>query len=103
MNVSYLHSLLNIQKQDIQIMDLHDDPLIKEYIQNHNIKPNTIIRFTRGITLYSEFLDKTPEQWISEAEEQEEKWIRMRRRSIKKYLLDWKILNIMQLTIRLKL
>ena len=25
-------------------MDLKDDPLIKEYIQNHNIKPNIIIR-----------------------------------------------------------
>jgi integrase len=71
-------------------MDLKDDPLIKEYIQNHNIKPNTIIRFTRGITLYSEFLNKTPEQWITEAENEEENRIRMRRRSIKKYLLDFK-------------
>lgn len=71
-------------------MDLKDDPLIKEYIQNHNIKPNTILRFTRGITLYSEFLDKTPEEWISEAEAEEENRIRMRRRKIKKYLLDFK-------------
>ena len=71
-------------------MDLKNDPLIKEYIQNHNLKPNTIIRFTRGITLYSEFLDKTPEEWISEAEDEEESRIRMRRRKIKTYLLNFK-------------
>lgn len=71
-------------------MDLSKDPLIKEYIQNHNLKPNTIARFTRGLTIYSELLNKTPEEWISEAEEEEEARIRMRKRKIKTYLLDFK-------------
>jgi integrase len=71
-------------------MNLKNDPLIQEYIQNHNLKPNTIIKFTRGITLYSQYLNKTPEQWITEAENEEEALIRMRRRKIKIYLLNFK-------------
>ena len=41
-------------------MDLKDDPLIKEYIQNHNIKPNTIIRFMWNYAIQMNFLYKTP-------------------------------------------
>jgi hypothetical protein len=39
-------------------MDLKDDPLIKEYIQNHNIKPNTILRLLVGLHYTVNFLTK---------------------------------------------
>ncbi|MBZ2165405.1 tyrosine-type recombinase/integrase [Methanobacterium spitsbergense] len=69
------------------------DDLFKIFIQNRDVKSGTIELYSQIIKDYSKFLDKTPSEWISEAESEEEKDdppIRMRNRSIKKYLLNYK-------------
>jgi integrase len=71
-------------------MDLNNDPLIQEYIQNHGIKPNTIIQYKKALNIYCNFLGMTPNELIEEAEDEEETRIRMRRRKIKSHLLNFK-------------
>jgi len=71
-------------------MDLHDDTTIKEFLQNRQLKPSTAVRYIRAITLYSNFINKAPIEFIKEAENQEDDRIRMRNRKIKEYLLDFR-------------
>jgi hypothetical protein len=40
--------------------------------------------------MYCNFIEKTPTELIDEAEKEEDLQIRMRNRSVKKYLLDFK-------------
>lgn len=71
-------------------MDIQDDRLVKIFFQSRDLKPGTEERYLRALTLYSEFINKTPTEWIQEAENEEENRIRMRQRKIKQYQLDFK-------------
>ncbi|WP_048190753.1 phage integrase N-terminal SAM-like domain-containing protein [Methanobacterium sp. SMA-27] len=71
-------------------MDIYIDDLFKIFIQNRDVKSGTIELYSQIIKDYSNFLNKTPSEWITEAESEEDERIRMRNRSIKKYLLDYK-------------
>jgi integrase len=71
-------------------MDIKNDKLMKIFIQNRELKPNTIKRYYHALTLYSNFLNKPPSEWITEAEDEEEERLRMRRRKIKSYQLDFR-------------
>lgn len=71
-------------------MQLYDDLLFKSFIQNRGLKESTIKKYHRHLVIYCEFLNKTPTEIIDEAERDEDKAIRMRNRSIKKYLLNFK-------------
>jgi len=69
-------------------MNVSDDQLLKEYIQNHDLKPNSIKHYNLVLRTYSKFVGMSPSEWITEAEE--ESRIRMRSRKIKNYLLNFK-------------
>ncbi len=71
-------------------MDLENDHLVKSFIQNRNLRKGTIALYLQNIRNYSNFLGKTPTEWINEAEYEEDQRIRMRNRKIKQYLLDFK-------------
>ena len=71
-------------------MNVSDDNLLKEYIQNHDLKPNSIKHYNLVLRTYSTFVGMSPSKWITEAEEEEKSRIRMRQRKIKKYLLNFK-------------
>ena len=71
-------------------MDITEDHLVKLFLQNRDLAEKTRIRYLHAIKIYSEFINKTPTQWIEEAENEEENRIRMRKRKIKAYQLDFK-------------
>ena len=77
-------------------MNVSDNPLLKEYIQNHDLKPNSIKHYNLVLRTYSKFVGMPPNEWITEAEEEEESRIRMRQRKIKNYLLNFKTFLIEQ-------
>jgi integrase len=71
-------------------MDISDDTLFKSFIINRGIRERTIKRYKRQLELYCTFINKKPTELINEAENEEDQGLRMRNRSIKKYLLDFK-------------
>ena len=71
-------------------MDITEDHLVELFLQNRDLAEKTRIRYLHAIKIYSEFINKTPTQWIEEAENEEEDRIRMRKRKIKTYQLDFK-------------
>jgi len=71
-------------------MDISEDSLFKSFIVNRGIRKATIKRYKRQLELYCTFLDKTPTELIDQAENEEDQGMRMRNRSIKKYLLNFK-------------
>jgi integrase len=71
-------------------MDLRHDNLFKSFIQNRELQPSTITRYLSHLTLYSKFVNKSPTDFIAEAEAEEDERIRLRNRKVKEYLLDFK-------------
>ena len=71
-------------------MDITEDHLVELFLQNRDLAEKTRIRYLHAIKIYSEFINETPTQWIEEAENEEEDRIRMRKRKIKTYQLDFK-------------
>ena len=71
-------------------MDISDDILFKSFIINRGIRERTIKRYKRQLELYCTFINKKPTELINKAENEEDQGLRMRNRSIKKYLLDFK-------------
>ena len=70
-------------------MDILEDSLFKAFIQNRGIRKGTITRYNTQLKMYCNFIGKTPTELIDEAEK-EDLQIRMRNKSVKKYLLDFK-------------
>lgn len=71
-------------------MDSKEDQLVQQFLQNRNLADSTCLRYLYAFKVYGEFINKTPTEWIEEAEDEEEERVRMRRRKIKSYLLDFK-------------
>ena len=67
-------------------MIIIDDPLIKEFLQNRNIKPKTQRNYIYHLSDYCKATNKNPSELIEEAEVEEDKKIRLRLRKIKKHL-----------------
>ncbi len=67
-------------------MIIIDDPLIKEFLQNRNIKPKTQRNYIYHLSDYCKATNKNPSELIEEAEAEEDKQIRLRLRKIKKHL-----------------
>jgi len=70
-------------------MNISNDPLYMLFLKSRNLKASSIQRYKVYLTLYSEFIDKKPKQWIEEAEYEEDHSIRKRQRKIKKHLIDY--------------
>jgi hypothetical protein len=58
--------------------------------KNRGLKKSTSSKYYYQLVLYCKFLNKTPTELINEAEKEENERIRMRSRSIKKYLFSFK-------------
>ena len=63
-------------------MDIKKDHLYKEYVLNRNLKPGTIRIYTQKLQIYSKVTELTLTQLIEQAEEDEDKGIRLRKRKI---------------------
>ena len=72
------------------VMEIEQDDLYKQFLRSRELKSPSIDRYKRDFTMYSNFIDKMPTEWITEAEEEEKKGILMRNRKITEYLLDFK-------------
>lgn len=79
-----------------------DDPLLIEFL-GRNLKPNTKARYNYVLRRYIESTGLTPSELISQAEDDEDNNIRLRKRRIKTYLdnhidyltsLDYSVKNI---------
>jgi len=71
-------------------MDITGDRRFKRFIKNRTIRSGTLERYRIEITQYSEFLNKTPDEFITEAENEEDQGLRLSQRTINDYLLDYK-------------
>jgi len=71
-------------------MDIKDDPLIIQFFQSRELAPTTQKRYHKMLEHYSNFIKLTPSEFIQEAEDQEEARLRMRKRNLPKYLIDFK-------------
>lgn len=68
-----------------------DEEIFKEFCQNRDLAPKTVENYGRTLQYYSDFIGKSLEELLDEAEEEEDLGIRYRKRSIKKYLNDFKM------------
>lgn len=71
-------------------MDISDDTLFKSFVINRGLRERTIKRYKRQLESYCVFMNKTPSELIQEAENEEDQGLRMRNRSIKLNLLEFK-------------
>ena len=70
-------------------MNIHDDRHVKDFYRSRNLKEGTQDLYDSILKQYSLFTGKNPTELIEEAEEEEEKRIRMKNRKVKKYLLEF--------------
>ena len=71
-------------------MEIEEDSLYKYFLRSRPLSLESIDRYKRCWILYSNFINKMPTDWITEAEEEEKNGILMRNRKINEYLLDFK-------------
>ena len=74
----------------VELEDLREDELIKEWLSGIEAAPSTRRNFIQSMKFYTNFAGKTPEQLIEEAEEEVKSGILMRKRKIKRYLLEFR-------------
>lgn len=70
--------------------ELREDSLLSEWLDNLNAATNTEEAYLQGVQAYLNFTGMTPEQLITEAEDEITDGVLMRRRKIKKYLIDFR-------------
>lgn len=71
-------------------MDLASDQLLQEYFETRKQKPKTVERYLYVFNLFYESTGHNPTSMIEEAEDEEDKNIRLRRRKINKHLKNFK-------------
>jgi integrase len=72
------------------MIDLREDPLIKKFLRNRELQKSTETRYLGNLKLYCKFIDKTPTEFIDEADFEEDSRIRLRNRKVGNYLLDFR-------------
>ncbi len=70
-------------------MDSSTDTLVLTFLQSRDLAEITAKQYKHVIKLYSNFINLSPSDFISEAEDEEEDRIRMRKRKINKYLFEF--------------
>jgi integrase len=74
----------------VELEDLREDELIKDWLSEIEAAPSTRRNYIQSMKFYTNFAGKTPEQLIEEAEEEVKSGILMRKRKIKRYLLEFR-------------
>lgn len=72
----------------MNIIELQDEKNIKKWFKNVNAKNNTKKSFLQALKQYTEFTGMTPEELLTEAED--EMGLPIRRRNLKDHLLDFR-------------
>lgn len=70
-------------------MNISDDPHFKLFCKSRNLQKSTIQFYHNVLKRYCEYLQLTPTQFIEEAENEEEERIRMKKRKIKWYFIEY--------------
>jgi len=76
----------------MKIADIEKEPLVMEWFANIEAAQTTRRNFLQGMKYYTEFVKKSPNELLEEAEEEIKSGILMRKRKIRGYLLgfrDW--------------
>lgn len=63
-------------------MDLLNDSVISQWIETVNVKPNTVKSYLIGMQKYIEFCNLTPDELLTEAEDEDANKVPMRKRKI---------------------
>lgn len=71
----------------MKVAELKNDPIIIEWLQTANVKPNSEKSYLHGMQNFTEFTGKEPEILLKEAEEDIRAGKLMRQRSIKRNLI----------------
>lgn len=66
------------------------DTIFKNFARERNLRPGSIKVYEHAITKYTEFNEMTLQELIDEADHEEEKGIRWKRRTLKKRLIDFR-------------
>ena len=69
---------------------VENESLFQELCENRGLSESTIILYGLSLQKYSDFTNKTLEELIDEADLEEDEGIRLRKRKIKKYLIEFK-------------
>ena len=69
--------------------DIKNDEEIKDFLRAKNRRESTEIEHLKRLKKYCNFLGKSPSELINEAEDDEENRIRMKKRHIRKYFLEY--------------
>jgi integrase len=80
-----------VQDERIMIIDEYRKiPIVEKWLLRIDAKPTTIDNYLHSIRLYCDFLNKTPDELIEEAEAEIKAGKLMRERKIETYLLSFK-------------
>ena len=71
-------------------MDISDDPRIKDFFNNRDLRKSTRLNYIRDLQLYSLAVDMKPDELIAEAEMEEERSVRLRSRKIRSHLITFR-------------
>ena len=71
-------------------MTITKDPRIKEFLKNRSLKENTVKKYLRHLTIYSEITGLTPSELIDQAKVEEKQGIELNKRKIGKHLSSFK-------------
>lgn len=74
----------------MEVKKLKEDSYIKEWLKSINSKPNTEKNYLLALHFFTDYTNKTPEELITEAEQEIENNILPRKRNVKRYLLEFK-------------
>ena len=84
----YTCSVISINMK-LEIKDIENDEEIKDYLRAKPRRKSTQMEHLIRLKVYCNFIDKTPSELIKEAEFDEENRIRMKKRHIRKYFLEY--------------
>lgn len=74
----------------MKVTELKKNPIIIEWLQTANVKPNSEKSYLHGMQDFTEYTRKDPETLLNEAEEDIRSGKLMRQRSLKRYLIGFR-------------
>ncbi|OEC86753.1 tyrosine-type recombinase/integrase [Methanobacterium bryantii] len=73
-----------------KVMPVEDESLFIEFCDNRGLSKGSILAYRTSLQKYSDFTNMSLEELIQQAEDEEEEQIRMKRRKIRSYLMDFR-------------
>jgi site-specific recombinase XerD len=69
--------------------DIKNDPYVKDFLRSRRIRDTTKVAYIERLTSFCNYINKNPTDLIDEAEEEQDKGIKSRKRTIRQYFLDF--------------